>query len=101
MVGWTFENALAAIQSPPSMLFTILLSMDGLCLGDIHFAKVQMTLRMRTVSITVLERWVASRHFNLEHMAADDCSCGTAILLVLTPNKQGIALMYASVGLIV
>ena len=50
MVGWTFENALAAIQSPPSIPFTILLSMDGLRLGDIHFAKIQMTLGMQTVT---------------------------------------------------
>ena len=65
-----------------------------------HFAKVQTTLRMQTVSITVLERWVVSRRFNLEHMTADDCSCSTAILIILTSNKQGTALMYASVGLI-
>ena len=101
MAGWTFENALAAIQSPPSIPFTILLSMDGLRLGDIRFAKIQMTLGMRTVSITVLERWVVSGHFNPECMTADDCSHSTAILIVLTPNKQGTALMYASVGLIV
>ena len=69
--------------------------------GDIHFAKIQVTLGMRTVSITVLERWVASRHFNPLHMGADDCSCSTAILIVLTPNKQGTALTYVSVGLIV
>ena len=101
MVGWMFENALAAIQSPPSIPFTILLSTDCLRLGDIHFAKIQMTLGMWTVSITVLERWVESRRFNPECMSADDCSCSNAILIVLTPNKQGTALMYASVGLIV
>ena len=54
MVGWTFENALEPIQSPPSMPFTILLSTDGLRLGDIHFAKIQMTLGMWTVTIMVL-----------------------------------------------
>ena len=101
MVGWTFENALVPIQSPPSIPFTILLSRDGLRLGDICFAKIQMTLGMWTVSIMVLERWVESRCFNLEHMSADDCSHSTAILIVLTPNKQGTVLMYASIGLIV
>ena len=101
MAGWTFENALAAIQSPPSIPFTTLISMDGLHLGDIRFAKIQTNLRMWTVSIAVLERWVASRHFNPEHMTADDHSHSTAILIILTPNKQGTALTYASVGLIV
>ena len=70
-------------------------------LGDIRFAKIQTTLHMRTVSIAVLERWVASGCFNPEHMTADDCSHSTAILIVLTPNKQGTVLTYASIGLIV
>ena len=48
------QNALAAIQSPPSILYTILLSTDGLHLGDIHFAKIQTTLGMWTVAVTVL-----------------------------------------------
>ena len=69
MVGWTFENALAAIQSPPSIPFLVLLSIDGLCLRDICFTKIQMTLHMQNVSITVLERWIVNGSFNLEHMA--------------------------------
>ena len=56
---------------------------------------------MWTVFIMVLERWVVSGHFNLECMSADDCSRSTAILIVLTPNMQGTALTYASIGLIV
>ena len=101
MAGWTFENALAAIQSPPSIPFTILLSTDSLRLGDICFAKIQMTLGMWTVSVTVLEKWVESGCFNPEHKSADDCSRSTAILIILTPNQQGKSLTYASVGLIV
>ena len=100
MAGWTFENALAAIQRPPSIPFTILLSMDGLRLGDIHFAKIQMTLGMQTVSITVLEKWVESGCFNPECKSADDCSHSTAILIVLTLNQQGTLLTYASIGLV-
>ena len=80
---------------------TTLISMDGLCLGDICFAKIQMNLHMRTVSIAVLESWVASGCFNPERMPADDHSRSTAILIILTPNKQGTSLMYMSIGLIV
>ena len=69
--------------------------------GDICFAKIQMNLHMRAVSIGVLERWVASGRFYPECMTADDHSCSTVILIVLTPNKQGTTLTYASVGLIV
>ena len=49
----------------------------------------------------VLERWVESGCFNLECRSLDDCSRSTAILIVLTPNQEGTALMYASVGLII
>ena len=101
MAGWTFENTLAAIQSPSSIPFSVLLSVDGLCLGDIRFTKIQTTLHMRTVSITVLDRWIANRSLNLEHMAEGNYSCSTAILIILNPNKQGTALKCTSVGLIV
>ena len=101
MAGWAFENAHAAIQSPPSIPFLVLLSKDGLCFGDICFAKIQTTLCMQTVSIMVLERWIMSKCFNPECMAEGDCSRSTAILIVLNPNNQGTALKCASVRLIV
>ena len=89
MSGWTFENALVAIQCPVSIPFSVLLSTDGLRLGDTHFAKIQTTLCMWTVSITVLERWIANGNFNPEHKAEGDYSRSTAILVVLNPNNQG------------
>ena len=70
-------------------------------LGDIRFAKIQTTLRMGTVSLTVLERWIANGSFNLERMAEGNYSHSTAILVVLNPNNQGTGLKCASVGLIV
>ena len=75
--------------------------MDGICLGDIHFTKIQTTLHMQTVSIVVLERWVESRKFNLDHKAEGEYSCSTAILVVLNPNNQGTRLKCASIRLIV
>ena len=101
MAGWMFENALAAIQSPPSIPFSVLLSMDGLRLGDIRFTKIQMTLHMWTVSIMVLERWIANGSFKPEHLAEGDYSCSTIILIILNPNKQGTALKSTSIRLIV
>ena len=101
MADWTFEKALAAIQSPPSIPVTTLVSPDGLCLGDIHFAKIQTNLCMQTVTIAVLEEWISNRSFTLDYKPDEDCKHTTAILIVLTPNTQGTALTYASVGLIV
>ena len=97
MADWTFKKALAAIQSPPSIPFTTLLSPDGLRLGDIHFAKIQTNLCMRTVTIGVLEEWISNGSFNPDYKPEEDCSRTTAILIILTPNT----LMYASIGLII
>ena len=96
-----FEKALVAIQSPPSIPFTTLVSLVGLHLGDIHFTKIQTNLHMRTVAIAVLEEWILNRSFNPGLKPDEDCSHTTAILIVLIPNTQGTALTYSSVGLIV
>ena len=69
MVDWTFEDALAAIQSPPSIPTSVLQSADGICLGDVRFAKICTTLWMCAVSLAVLKKWVENGSFNPEHMA--------------------------------
>ena len=56
MVDWTFKDALMAIQSLPSILASVLQSMDDLHLGDIHFAKIQTTLWIHAVPLTILEK---------------------------------------------
>ena len=101
MADWTFKDALAAILSPPSIPASVLQSADGLCLGDICFAKIQTTLWICAVLLAVLEKWVENGSFNPECKAEGDYSCSMAILVVLSPNTQGTALESVSVGLIV
>ena len=101
MADWTFEDALAAIQCPHSIPISVLQSAGGLCLGDICFAKIQTTLCMWTVPITVLEKWAAGGSFNLQCMAEGDYSCTTAILILLNPNTEGTALESTSVRLVI
>ena len=101
MADWTFEKALAAIKSPPSISLDTLLSLVGLRLGDIRFAKIQTNLCMRTVTMAVLEEWISNGSFNPHHKPDEDCSRTTAILIILTPNSEGTRLTYASVGLII
>ena len=101
MADWTFEDDLAAIQSPHSIPISVLQSTGGLRLGDIHFAKIQTTLPMRTIPIVVLEKWAVDGSFNPECMAEGDYSRTTAILILLNPNTEGTALESASVGLFV
>ena len=101
MADWTFEDTLTAIQSLPSILASILQSADGLCLGDIHSAKIQTTLQMCAVLLAVLKKWVEDGKFNPEQMAESDYSRSMAILVVLNPNTQITALESVGVGLIV
>ena len=96
-----FKDALAAIQSPPSIPISVLQSVGGLCLGDIRFAKIQTTLHMQTIPIVILEKWPEDGNLNPEHMAEGDYSHTTAILILLNPNAKGIALENTSIGLIV
>ena len=97
MADWTFEDALTAIQSPPSILTSVLQSTDGLCLGNICFGKIQTTLRMCTIPITVLEKWAEGGSFNPERIAEGDYSHTTAILILLNPNAEGTALESTSI----
>ena len=90
-----------AIQSQPLIPASILLSADGLCLEDVHFAKIQPTLWMRTMPIEILEKWIEGRSFNPEQMAEGDYSHSTAILIVLNPSTQCIDLESTCIRLIV
>ena len=101
MADWTFEDALMAIKIPPSIPTLVLQSVDGLRLGDICFAKIQTTLQMHTMPITVLEKWAEGGSVDPEHMAEGDYSCTTAILILLNSNAEDTALESTSIGLIV
>ena len=82
MADWTFEKALAAIKSPSSISLDTLVSLAGLHLGDIRFAKIQTNLRMRTVAMALLEEWILNQSFNPHHKPDEDCSHTTAIATV-------------------
>ena len=75
LVDWTFDEVLAAINSLPSIPTPVLESADGLCLGDVCFAKIRTTLQdVHAVSLALLEKLVDNRGFNLEHRADGDYS---------------------------
>ena len=88
MADWKFEDVLAAIHSPPSIPTSVLQSVNGIGLGDIHFAKIHTTLQMCTVPLAILERWVENGSFNPEHIAEGNYSRSMAILLTLNPDAQ-------------
>ena len=95
------QNALAAIQSLPSIPASVLQSTHGLPLGDIQFVKIQTTLRMCAVLPAILEKWVGDGKFNPERMAENDYSHSMAILVILSPNTQGTALESVGIRLVI
>ena len=101
MVDWTFEDVLAAIQSPPSIPISVLQSADGIRLGDVCFAKIHTTLQMHAMLFAVLEKWVENGSFNPERMAEADYSHSTAILLLLYPDTWCSDIAITGIGLIV
>ena len=101
MADWTFEDALTAIQSPPSIPTSVLQSADGIHLGDVCFAKIHTTLWMRAMSLAILKMWVENGSFNPEHMAEANYSCSMAILLTLYPDAQCNDIESVGIGLIV
>ena len=101
MADWTLEDALTAIQSPPSVPASALQSVDGLCLGYIHFAKIHTTLQMHAMLLAILEKWVENRSFNPEYMVEGDCSLSMTILITLNPDTQGTEIESMGIGLIV
>ena len=88
MADWTFSQVLSPIKSPPSIPTSVLESSDGLCLGDIQFAEICITLTMCLVSIVLLERLIANGSFNLECMAESDYSHTTTILLAFVSDAK-------------
>ena len=101
MVDWTFSEALAAINSPPLIPTSVLETPDGLCLGDVCFAKICTTIWMRAVSLMTLEKLVVNGAFNPEHIIDGDHSHSTAILLALSPSAQLKHVESVGIGLVV
>ena len=101
MADWTFNEALAVINSLPSIPTSVLETPDGLRLGDICFAKICTTIQMQAMSLTTLEKLVSNGSFNPERIADRDHSHSTAILLALSPDAQLKHVESVGIGLVV
>ena len=65
---------------------SMLCSAQGLHKGDIHFAEIQTTFKMHTVSFCTFLQFVEKGSFNPDNLPADSYSHTTAILLAFVPN---------------
>ena len=92
---------LAAIQSPSSIPTSVLESLAGLRLGDIHFVELCMTLRIHTISFKHFEQLLTDGSFNPEHKAVDDYSHSTAIFLVFVLDADLVDIESVGISMVV
>ena len=66
----------------------MLRSAIGLCLGDIHFAEIQTSIKMHVVWFSTFLHYVEKGLFNPDKLAPHCCSQTTAILLAFIPDQD-------------
>ena len=65
---------------------SVLRSAIGLCLGDIHFAEIQTTIKMCVVHLSTFLQFAEQGSFNADNLPLDGCSHTMAILLAFIPD---------------
>ena len=88
MATWSFRDALGELEHRKQFNESMLRSEVGLRLGDIRFAEIQPTIKMRAVRLGTFLRYVADGSFNPDHLAPHCCSQTTAILIALLPDRH-------------
>ena len=67
---------------------SVLRSTLGLRLGDICFAEIQTTIKMRVVHLRTFLQFVEQGSFNADNLPLDGYSHTTAILLAFIPDPR-------------
>ena len=88
MTTWSFRDALEELEMRGRFDESVLWSALGLHLGDIHFAEIQTTIKMRVVHLSTFLQFVDEGSFNAENLPLDGCSHTTAILLAFIPDRH-------------
>ena len=86
MATWSFRDALEELELRRQFDESMLKSEVGLRLGDICFAEIQTTIKMRAVRFSTFLHYIADGSFNPDHMAPHCCSQTTAILIAFLPD---------------
>ena len=86
MVTWSFRDALEELELRRQFDDLMLKSEAGLHLGDVRFAELQTTIKMRTVRLSTFLHYVEDGAFNPDHLAPHYCSQMTAILIAFLPG---------------
>ena len=87
MATWSFRDALEELEVKSCFDESMLWSNVGLRLGDIRFAEIQTTLKMRVVHFSTFIQFVEQGCFNADKLPIDGCSQTMAILLAFIPDR--------------
>ena len=86
MATWSFRDALEELELRHHFDDSMLQSEAGLRLGDIRFAEIQTTIKMRAVRFSTFLRYIVDGTFNPDKLAPHCCSQTTAILIAFLPD---------------
>ena len=88
MTTWSFRDALEELEVRHHFDESILRSAAGLRLGDIRFAEIQTSIKMRAIRFSTFLHYVEEGLFNPDNLASHCCSQTTAILLAFIPDRH-------------
>ena len=88
MATWSFRDALEELEVRHQFDESMLWSAVGLHLGDIRFAEIQTSIKMRAVWFSMFLHYVEKGFFNPDNLAPHCCSQTTAILLAFIPDRR-------------
>ena len=101
MATWSFRDALEELELKRQFDDSMLKSEAGLRVGDVRFAELQATIRMRTVQLSTFLHYVEDGAFNPDHLAPHHCSQTTAILLTFLPGRHLQDIEYVGIGCVI
>ena len=88
MATWSFRDALEELEVRRQFDESMLQSDMGLRLGDIRFAEIQTSIKMRAVRFSTFLHYIKDGSFNHDNLAPHCCSQTTAILLAFLPDRH-------------
>ena len=101
MATWSFRDALEELELKRQFDESTLKSEAGLRVGDVRFAELQATIRMRTVRLSTFLHYVEDGAFNPDHLSPHHCSQTTAILLAFLPGRHLQDIEYVGIGCVI
>ena len=85
---WSFRDTLEELELRHQLDESMLQSDVGLHLGDIRFAEIQTSIKMRAVQFSTFLQYISDGSFNPDNLAPHCCSQTTAILLAFLPDRH-------------